>query len=1248
MASLRDEVTDPVKYAESLRRFREYCQSWKSHQRRTAVENVVRLALEDNRDDDLYEVLLDEDYRALRRSMSGAATLRADLEKGRRYFSSQRPDLLRYMQIAFAEQAADDDMSSLASHRQNCREFADFLQLDRLSAELPDTGLNKVLSRFFPVSSDEPDYPGRAGGQVTIRLTGYELGEWACSCGRETGLRRRYDYACRCGSRNGNGRLTSGMVRCSGCGHSPAYARCAECGTRVTLASLWRLRRGGVDPSAYRIPLDLDLVVERPASQTQSVRFTLMHLPVPLGLRERDGQLTIGLPDMLWLGSFSGGPDASRFIGLSDQPRYDGRTELRETLEAAFRRTLWGRSRSYRGFENDLLNALVRRQVRPADLTAKYTRGFERRIGRNLGAREQNQGNLARFTEIAVDCQVAASAALRDRSVLVNRQLAGPEGLSAPHRLDVATALTGKKIRGTWITREPPGLAPDRCSTLDQWGLVSPGQLVEPGQVLIGAAISAPDEELSPEEILRRVIFGESTTTLKDASMVMPGERPGRVLSLSLRLHPGTGDAIPSGPGRSVERVGAREAQEIVVSMAVDQPVEAGDVLVGDNGSEAVVSGIFGGPALRAMAGSPAEPDLVVAPGHSWAPAPGGPPLRTVRVRLGGESLAGTAVRSRATGDYEPLSLRPRTGTGESCAQPLVSGDYYWLITHGARHMAFEMYGPRCDYLEWRSNLAESPPRNVTSVELPRTAGRDWASLQDSPSQAVRRWDMLLRSARILPRLDGEHITLRLMTDEEVLSSSRGEVSKPETINRRTLKPEKGGLFCEKVFGPVRDWECYCGKYKRVRFKGIICERCGVEVTRAKVRREWMGHIELPVPVVHSWYLRGRGGAWLAQFLSVSEEQLLGIAHHALGVVTDGGTTPLRRGQIVGRDQWDALLHEEHIRRPTIASGGEAVKIMLQEAATRQNTGFPDGIVIQQLPVLPPDMRPTEIMPSGTSERSYAPNHLYRNVLHRSRHLRSLIKLAAPEIVIFSQSLQLQASVDQLFDNAHHPKPEQVMGETVISLADLLAMQKWEFLRRPLDYSASTLLVTGETPGPDVALLPARLAFDLFEPMVVRILMQSGTAPDIASARELVKSRTPEATRALGETCADALILVSVNSAPWPVFAMRVQLSSELALQVQPSLLDDIGWEHLGSRASIFSILTAEAEDEARALLTPSRLRAGGTPPPIPDAMDRSAILDLVRDNAPDEISASVLEGRSHWITGWDRLFLGDADWLRG
>jgi hypothetical protein len=665
MTSIRDEVIERWKGEEFRVRLREYSKAWKQFRTPYTVANVVRDAAEGDRADDLYEVLIDEDFHSLRQSQFGLNELRADLHIGRDYFSGRRPDVLRYMQIIFLEQVSADNSEFLSMHRRHCQGFADFMQLDRLPAERQDMGLHRALGRFFPITSDpgNPPIPSAADDPMTVRLASYELGTWSCSCGRRTGLSQRYEFACQCGQLHGNGRLTSGAPGCSKCGEIPDYIACLDCGTCVTLENLWQSQRGGAHPSVYRVPLILNLVVERMGAGDLDIRLILMYLPLPLGLREREGSIVFELPDLFWLGEFSGGLDelgaSSKFVSLNDVPRYDRQTELCKILEAAFRRTLWGRGGGYRRFGNKLLESLVSRRGDASALTARYTRGFENRIGYNLGTPDWRPENLLRFADLSAECVVAASPMLRGNVVLVNRRLADPAALSAPHLINLRAVLRV----GDSLTPDPPGVPKALASELDECGVVLPGSTVQPGQLLVGIASPAPSRELMPEERLLRAVFGDQPPGLVDKSLVMTGGQPRRVLAEHIGLSDLLVDEIPDIPGRFIsygERLGRWETAHITITVAVDQVLEVGDVLLGKSDSTAVVCGILGGAALRKVTGTPFQPDLVVSPDHPWASRQGGP--RT-RVRLNKSDLISREVTSRATGPYSLISQEPVSGT---------------------------------------------------------------------------------------------------------------------------------------------------------------------------------------------------------------------------------------------------------------------------------------------------------------------------------------------------------------------------------------------------------------------------------------------------------------------------------------------------------------------------------------------------------------------------------------------------------
>jgi hypothetical protein len=1252
MATIRDEIIERTEAGEFHRRFREYCLAWKRFRTPRAFASVVRHAVEDGRGDDLYEVILDEDFRSERQAKFGINALRTDLHIARNFFSEGQPDLLRYMQVTFLEQTASDDPEIILGHRLHCQGFSDFLQLDWLPGERLDIGLQRALRRFFQASYDpatdpyewDPEKPS-----VTIRLLAYEVGTWSCRCGRTTGFYNRYNFTCPCGITHGNGRVTTDTPACAKCRNTPEYVACPDCGTRVTLDILWQARIPGAHPSIYRVPVTVDVAVERAPQDGETVRFTLMHIPVPLGLKEREGGIVFELPDMLWLSEYSDGFADGSTLSVSDLPRYDRQTEICKILEAAFRRTLLGYRGSYRSFGHYLAKVLGYRRGYVNDLievAAKYTRGFERRIGANLGTPGRDS-DLLRFLQISADVSVAVSPLLRDRAVILNRRLVDGQVLSAPHLLHLETRLDSDDV----ITPAPPWVAAELTSGLDEWGIVPLGAHVEPGQVLVGIAFHPPEDEMSPEERLLRAIYEDKEKVARNRSLVMTGRRSGRVVAEHLKLGWAVGREIPPAPGRFVEQTGPWDSH-VRITIAVDQPVEVGDILIGEADAMAVVCGIAGGAALQKAANAAFEPDLVVAPGHPWAPTDS-QQLRTVRVRLNHRKLVGQIATSRATGPYSRFSKQP-VPAGIDRPQSLVAQDFRWLIAHGARHLAFELYGPRCDCIEPRLALHESlllsDDRNL---KLPCSNPEEWSSLHDSPSYAVRSWDRLLRSACIKPMLTAKTITLEPITDDELLANSHGEVKGDKTLNYLTLKPEKEGLFCERIFGPVRDWVCYCGKYRGAKFEGIICERCGVEITRASARCERFGHIELSAPVVHPWYLRGNNATRLAAMLRISEQELLRVASYAIFLVLHAGQAPTHAPKLLDSADWETIQESNPGIMAKAVTGGEAIEILTQRALTSDSAMQAlRGVVMRRLPVLPSELRPMIRMKDGRFLSSDL-NALYQKVIQSSVRLRRLTQIRASQETILGERALLQHNVNALFDNEVQENPlRSQVNRKFMSISGELTRLRHDFENRFVDYSALTSLVAGDTPAIDSALLPSNLAWNLFKPMVMYKLVETGATQNIKAAKRMVDDHAADAVHALSDVCGETMILISLPSGPWPFIAMRTTLTRELALQFQPALFDRIGWGLLGEHVKIFSILTREAAREARNILTPSQLMtvnvSGHSESSDHDDAKESVFLRTC-ENLTNRIAFATPEAeQSLFLTTYDYLALQNMQWLTG
>ncbi len=474
-------------------------------------------------------------------------------------------------------------------------------------------------------------------------------------------------------------------------------------------------------------------------------------------------------------------------------------------------------------------------------------------------------------------------------------------------------------------------------------------------------------------------------------------------------------------------------------------------------------------------------------------------------------------------------------------------------------------------------------------------------------------------------------LQISLASPEQIRAWSRGEVKKPETINYRTLKPEREGLFCEKIFGPQKDWECHCGKYKRVRYRGIVCDRCGVEVTKAKVRRERMGHIELAAPVSHIWYFKGIPSR-MGLLLDMSPRALEKILYFAAYVVIDPGETFLSRKQLLTeleyreyRDKYDALFAAGKGFKAEM--GAEAVKQLLEEIdldelskelrtevkscsgqkkvratrrlevveAFRQSGNSPAWIILEVIPVIPPDLRPMVQLDGGRFATSDL-NDLYRRVINRNNRLKRLLDLGAPDIIVRNEKRMLQEAVDALIDNGRRGRPVTGPGNRPLkSLSDMLKGKQGRFrqnlLGKRVDYSGRSVIVI----GPELKLyqcgLPKEMALELFKPFVMRKLVKDGHAHNIKSAKRMAEKVRPEVWDVLEEVIKDHPVLL--NRAPTlhrlGIQAFEPVLVEGRAIKIHPLVCTAYNADFDGDQMAVHVPLSAEAQAEARVLMLSAR-----------------------------------------------------------
>ena len=461
-----------------------------------------------------------------------------------------------------------------------------------------------------------------------------------------------------------------------------------------------------------------------------------------------------------------------------------------------------------------------------------------------------------------------------------------------------------------------------------------------------------------------------------------------------------------------------------------------------------------------------------------------------------------------------------------------------------------------------------------------------------------------------------------LASDDKIREWSKGEVKKPETINYRTLKPEKDGLFCEKIFGPTKDWECHCGKYKRVRYKGIICDRCGVEVTKSKVRRERMGHIELAAPVAHIWYFKGIPSR-IALVLDISPRSLEKVIYFASYIVIDKGTSDLTKCQILTEKEYREA--EEKFGKGSFVAkmGAEAIRTLLQEVdieklsaklkkeiekaseqkraklikrldtveSFRLSGNKPEWMIMSVIPVIPPELRPMVQLDGGRFATSDL-NDLYRRVINRNNRLKRLLELGAPEIIVRNEKRMLQESVDALIDNGRRGRPVTGAGNRALkSLSDMLKGKQGRFrqnlLGKRVDYSGRSVIVV----GPELKIyqcgLPKEMAIELFKPFVMKELVGRGLAHNIKNAKRMVEKLRPEVWDILEEVITDHPVML--NRAPTlhrlGIQAFEPVLVEGRAIKLHPLVCTAFNADFDGDQMAVHVPLSPEAQAEARYLM---------------------------------------------------------------
>ena len=588
--------------------------------------------------------------------------------------------------------------------------------------------------------------------------------------------------------------------------------------------------------------------------------------------------------------------------------------------------------------------------------------------------------------------------------------------------------------------------------------------------------------------------------------------------------------------------------------------------------------------------------------------------------------LVDDKIHARSIGPYSLVTQQPLGGKAQFGGQRFGEMEVWALEAYGAAYTLQELLTVKSDDIVGRTKIYESIVKGESDFQ-PGTPESFNVLVKELQSLAIDvnliRKDKKEKEAKTEGLTKFDAISVKIASSEIIKEWSKGEVKKPETINYRTLKPEKDGLFCEKIFGPTKDFECNCGKYKRIKHKGIVCDRCGVEVTRSSVRRERMGHIDLAVPVSHVWFFKAVPSK-IGNLLQINTRELEKVLYYEEYIVVDAGETPLKERQLLNEERYLEARKKYGANSFTAKMGAEAIKLLLEKIdltkltsklrkemketkaghgqkkilkilkiveSFKKSTNNPAWMILNAVPVIPPDLRPLVPLDGGRFATSDL-NDLYRRVINRNNRLKKLLELNAPDVIVRNEKRMLQEAVDALFDNGRHGRPVLGPGNRPLkSISDMLKGKQGRFrqnlLGKRVDYSGRSVIVV----GPDLSLsecgLPKKMALELFEPFIIRKLKDKGFVHTIKSAKKMVEKTKLEVWDILDEVIKDHPVLL--NRAPTlhrlGIQAFQPKLIEGNAITIHPLVCAAFNADFDGDQMAVHVPLSLEAQIESKVLM---------------------------------------------------------------
>lgn len=996
----------------------------------------------------------------------------------------------------------------------------------------------------------------------------------------------------------GNGVIDEDEERCLHCGGPITYVACSECHTRVTLDILWRIENSSIHPREMMLPLHVSLRRFIDGTPQDVFSLTLVQFPIMFGINEKRGALHFDSPGLIWIDT----PNRESSIYVFDEDvKYDRQTEPLKIFEALLSRTF----SPYR-YPRSSVKSILQRGSGYREKA--FTQGFSRRMAKIA------RTTLPVSNGFTFECITSAVNSLTHNMAIINQNSILAKKLIAPSVVHKIILLRPGDI----LAPNPQGKG--KPINLDDDGIVAIGALVNPGDVLVGIVRVEKQRATTAEERLLTALFGAKMIPI-DRSRVYCGIIPARVIAVEVETS--RGDAFHLYPGKTIKKAEYGQSEQITITLSLEQLIGIGDTLYAEDNSKVVICETANGSRLKDLAKCTVEPDLLISTNHPWAAIC----LETsskcypLQISIKPDTLNGQNINTRASGYYSLIDHQPiKYASNYNVAQIMTKDDFSWLLNYGLMDIVFELLHIHSDCIGGRTNLYKSAKSDPISLdEMCNSSLTPPTDLVNAPGETIRYLAFLLRGLGIRVSIEftpKPMMRFHVIEDSDRLAWSRGEVTRPSPIDYAITRSAPNGLFSEHIFGPTEDWNCTCGKYKDTPwFEGIICDRCGVEVTRSTARRERVGHIELAIPVINPLYLDYVCSA-LSNILPLKYSEIKSLIYYERLGESERRKMASRIGKDDLKDENFTLVLQEIVKESSrieedhksrIVSligkderGASAIQKLIEyhmtPADARKHHLYLERVIMKSVLVIPPDLRRDVQFDNGRVASSHL-DYLYSRVISRNNYLRDLINSNKSRENIFKASRDLQEAINVLFLNSILTTPQKTdFGDTLRSLSGSITQFKPEcstfldmLLERPLDYTAQIRITVGYTGDIDLAFLPESVAYELFKPFV---------------GKQLSKNPSFDYTK--------FPILISTDSAFSRFIALRFQLTHDLTLKVHSDVMDLLGWELLGNSARIFALFSDEAIEEALSTLTPSRLVQQKSPTIVLNSLLDVAKEDLV------------------------------------